>query len=190
MVGVDPAGRVGELGAGGELVPSQEPVLGGVGTDQKGLGRSSLVRVRGNLQQETRRNRNWSECAWEAAARGYAAKSYLRDGWEAGMGENLGNNFVGDKEGRSWGRNDEGREQEWAYGRTLLHLWDGRTYKMIHSDKPGSNGKGSCERSPGEADYRCLGLLRNAESSTAWRRQGRAAEGRGSNRRPVVGSTL
>ena len=99
------------------------------------------------------------------------------------MGENLGNNFAGGREGRSWGRNGEGREQEWAYGHNQLHLSDGRTYRMIHTDRPGSTGKGSCEQFPGEADFQCLGLPINAEDSTAWRPQGKTAEGRDSNRR-------
>jgi hypothetical protein len=116
----------------------------------------------------------------------YAEKSCSRDGWEAGMGENLGNNFVGDREGHSWGRNGEGREC--AYGRILLHLWDGRTYRMIHTDKPGSTGKGSCEQFPGEADDQCFGLQTNVEGSTTWRRQGKAAEDRDSNRRLVEGN--
>ena len=103
------------------------------------------------------------------------------------MGENLGNSSAGGKEGRSWGRNDEGKERERAYGRTLMHLWDGRTYRTSHTDKPGSTGKGSCERFPGEADYQCLGLP--TWGSTAWRRQGKAAEDRDSNRRLVEGNT-
>ena len=105
------------------------------------------------------------------------------------MEENLGSNFAGDKEGHSWGRNGEDREQEWAYDRTLLDWLDARTYRMIHTGRPGSTGKGSCGRFPGEADYQCLGLPRDAEGSTAWRRQGKAAEDRDNNRRPVEGST-
>ena len=106
------------------------------------------------------------------------------------MGENLGSNFAGDKEGRSWGRNGEDMEQEWTCGCTLLDWLDARTYRTIHTDRPGSTGKGSYGRFPGEADYRCLGLPRDAEGSTAWCHQGKAAEGRGSNRRPVEDSTL
>jgi hypothetical protein len=106
------------------------------------------------------------------------------------MGGNQGNNFVGDKEGHSWGRNGEGKEQEWAYGRTLLQLWDGRTYRMPHIDKPGSTGKGSCEQFPGEADYQCLGLPTNAEGNTAWRLQEKAVEDQDSNRRLEEGSML
>lgn len=189
MVGADPVGRVVEgFDVGEEPAPLQEPVLDGVGTDQQGLGRSSPARVRGSGRQETRWNRNSPECASEAPAEGFGEKSCSWDEWEAGMGGNLGNNFVGDREGRSYGRNDEGRGQEWAYGRTLLHLWDGRTYRMIHTDKPGSTGKESCEQFPGEADCQWLGLPTNAEGSTAWRRQEKAAEDRDSNRRLDGGS--
>ena len=104
------------------------------------------------------------------------------------MEENLGSNFAGGKEGHSWGRNGEGRGQEWAYGRTLLDRSDAQTYRMIHTDRPGSTGKGSCGRFPGEANYQSLGLPRDAEGSTAWCRQGKAAEDRDSNRRPVEDS--
>ena len=187
-VEVAPVGREVEegLGVGVELDPSQEPVLDGVDTDLQGLGRS--LPVQGSWFQETRRNRNSCECASEAAVGGYAGKSCSRDVWGAGMEGNPGNNFVGDTEGRSWGRNGEGREREWAYGRILLRLWDGRTYRMIRIDKPGSTGKGSCERFPGEVNCQCLGPLTNADGSTAWRRQGKAAEGRDSNRRLEEGN--
>lgn len=188
-VGEDPVGRVvvEELDVGEELIPSQEPVPDVVGTDQWGPGRSSLVR--GSWCQEMRRNRNSSECASEVPAGDYAKKPCSRDEWEVGMGVNLDNNFVEGREGRSWGRNDEGREQGWAYGRTLLRWWDERTYRTTHTDKPGSIGKGSCEQFLGEADYQCLGLPTNAVGNTAWRLQGRAAADRDSNRRPVEGST-
>ena len=59
---------------------------------------------------------------------------------------------------------------------------------MTHTDKPGSIGKGSYEQFPGEANYQFLGLPRDAESNTAWRRQGKAAEDRDSNRRPIEGN--
>ena len=101
------------------------------------------------------------------------------------MEENLGSNFVGGKEVHSWGHNGEDMEQEWAYARTLLGWLGGRTYRTIHTYRPGSTGKGSCGRFPGEADYQCLGLPRDAEGSTAWHRQGKAAEDQDSNRRPV-----
>lgn len=83
------------------------------------------------------------------------------------MEGNLGSNFVGDKEGHSWGRNGENRGQEWAYAHTLLGWLDAQTYRTIHTDRPGNTGKGSFGRFPEEADYRCLGLLRDAEGSTA-----------------------
>lgn len=49
-VGADPVGQVVAVGpdVGEEPVPSQEPVLGGVGTDQGELGRSLLVQVLGS----------------------------------------------------------------------------------------------------------------------------------------------
>jgi hypothetical protein len=104
------------------------------------------------------------------------------------MGENLGNNFVGDKEGHSWGHNGENKELGWAYVRILLDLLDVQTYKMPRSDKPGSTGRESYKQFPEEADYRGLGLPRDVEGSTAWYHQGNAAEDRDSNRRSVEGS--
>jgi len=120
---------------------------------------------------------------------GCAEKPCSSDGSETGTEENLGSNFVGGKEGHSCGRNGGGREQEWAYVRTLLSWLDGRTCMTIHSDRPGSTGKGSYGRFPEEADYQCLALPRDAEGSTAWRLQGKAADDRDSNRRPVEDST-
>lgn len=104
------------------------------------------------------------------------------------MVESLDNSFVVDREGRSWDRNGEDTVWERAYVRILLRLSDGQTYRMIHTDKPGSTGKGSCEQSPGEGDYQCLGLLKDAEGSTTWRRQGMAAGGQDSNKRPGKGN--
>lgn len=101
------------------------------------------------------------------------------------MEGNLGSSFAGDKEGHSWGRNGEDREQELAYARTLLDWSGAQTYRTIHTDRPGSTGRGSCGRFPGEADYQRSGLPRDAEGSTAWRHQGKAGEDRDSNRRPV-----
>jgi len=172
--------------AGGPA-PSQEPVRDGMSTEQKELGRSSLVRDRGNWRQGMRRNRNLSERALGALAGGYAEKSCLRDASEAGMGVSLGNNFAR-MAGHSLGRNGEGKEQEPARAHIQRHLLDGRTYRRPHTDKPGSIGKESCEQFPGEGGDQYLGLPREMDDSTAWRRQGKAAEGRDSNKRPVVGS--
>jgi hypothetical protein len=97
---------------------------------------------------------------------GYAEKPCSQDEWEAGTGESLRNSFVVGREGGSWDRNED-REWEWAYVRTLLHLSDGRTYRMTHTDKPGSTGKESCKQSLGEEDYQYLGLLKNVEGNTA-----------------------
>ena len=53
-VGADPADRVEVEGpdVGKEPVPSQGPVLDGVGTDQEELDRSSPVQVLGSWRQE------------------------------------------------------------------------------------------------------------------------------------------
>ena len=167
-------------------VPSQEPVLDGTSTVQKELGRSSLVRDQGNWRQEMRRNRSSSGRALGALAGGYAEKSCSRDALEAGTGVSLGNNFAR-MEGHSLGRNDEDKEQEPAHAHIRWHLSDGRTYRRTHTDKPGSTGKESCEQFPGEGDDQYLGLPKEMDGST-WRRQGKAAEDRDSNKRPVVGS--
>lgn len=58
----------------------------------------------------------------------------------------------------------------------------------LHTGRPGNIGKGSYGQFPGEADYRNLGLPRGAGGSTAWSHQGKAAEDRDSNRRPVKDS--
>ena len=71
----------------------------------------------------------------------------------------------------------------------LLGWLDARTYRTIRTCTPGSTGRGSCGRFPEEAGYQSSGPPRGAEGSTAWRRQGKAAEGRDSNKRPVKDST-
>ena len=79
-------------------------------------------------------------------------------------------------------------EREQAQAHNLLGWLDARTYKTIHTCKPGNTGRGSCGRFPAGAGYQSSGPPRGAEGSTAWRRQGKAAEGRDSNKRPVDGN--
>lgn len=165
----DPVDREVEGGPGGEAepVPSQEPVLDEVDKGRQELDHSSLDRDRESWRQKTRQSRNSSERASGGPEGDYAGKSCSRDEYEAGMGKNLGSSFVGDKKGRSWGRNGGDKEQEWVHVRTRPDLSDGRTYKKLRIDKPGNIGKESCVQFPGEADYRYLGLLKGAEGNTA-----------------------
>lgn len=119
---------------------------------------------------------------------GCAGKSCSSDGPGTGMEGNLGSNFAGDREEHLRGRNGEDREREQAQARIPLGWLDARTYRTIRTCRPGSTGRGSCGRFPEEAGYQSSGPPTGAEGSTAWRRQGKAAEGRDSNKRPVGGS--